>query len=236
MKLKFTLTIITGIIAACINAQISRCSYSGLSDTLKISSKGLSRIECAPPISSDVTYPCHGRTMRNGLHNCRPDDQKIDLSRTIDIFETSSSYNLETDYVRNYESLQPYKGVNTKKKKLPKTAIKKTDNLIIYKPKLNEQSISDSNISISFKTENKAITPLTTKVYPNPFSSTLNIKSNQAIQKITLFNAAGMLIEMITMDANTLDYGLNLSNLQAGFYFINLLVSENTVIEKIQKI
>ncbi len=58
--------------------------------------------------------------------------------------------------------------------------------------------------------------------YPNPTKSQLNISANKEISKVELFNLLGQKVQSSTVNATQKQ--LNLSNLQKGFYLMNVTI------------
>lgn len=71
------------------------------------------------------------------------------------------------------------------------------------------------------------------KIYPNPVRSIVNIKSDENLQYIGLYNEFGALIKTFD-NINQTKYQLNLDELLPGVYFIKLVSSNHN--QSIQKI
>jgi len=65
-------------------------------------------------------------------------------------------------------------------------------------------------------------------IFPNPTSSTLNIKANTKMLNIYLYDISGKLLKTIRPHINNLEYSLNVKNLPNGIYFIEVQL-ENTI-------
>ena len=68
-------------------------------------------------------------------------------------------------------------------------------------------------------------------VYPNPASNLVNIKTNQEISNISLYNSVGQLIRTISLNERKVHYSVDLGGLENGVYFINI-VSGDRIINK----
>ena len=77
-------------------------------------------------------------------------------------------------------------------------------------------------------------------MYPNPFSDIVNLEvtglDSQQFE-LTVFNTAMMLLikQHININSDQFYYQLNLHNLPAGVYFINLKNEYTNIIQKIVK-
>lgn len=70
-------------------------------------------------------------------------------------------------------------------------------------------------------------------VYPNPTSNSINIKSNNAIKSIQLFDVQGRLL--FTRIAGEVTETVDLSTKAAGVYFMRIMTTQGIKIEKILK-
>jgi hypothetical protein len=71
-------------------------------------------------------------------------------------------------------------------------------------------------------------------VYPNPVSDFLNIKSDDFITKIELFNLSGELLKQLKFDRVT-DFKLDLTDITKGVYVLKFETIEGVVVQKIIK-
>lgn len=62
------------------------------------------------------------------------------------------------------------------------------------------------------------------KIFPNPANSVLNISNDEIIAGIKVFNAAGQ--KVLDVDVNSNNYSLEIENLTKGVYFVNILDTE----------
>ncbi|SRX74577.1 T9SS type A sorting domain-containing protein [Aequorivita antarctica] len=67
--------------------------------------------------------------------------------------------------------------------------------------------------------------------YPNPATHTLNFKTTEEQNQVSIFNSVGQLIKQVTNVAGSLD----VSELQNGVYFLQLETSERIAIQKFIK-
>ena len=75
---------------------------------------------------------------------------------------------------------------------------------------------------------------LNLKAYPNPLRDLLNIELNdQSIQNIQLINSVGQRIKTLNVVQGTNSY--NISNLQAGLYFIEISTPKGILTKKLIK-
>ena len=78
------------------------------------------------------------------------------------------------------------------------------------------------------------ITYVAVKVYPNPFSSNVSIRSSATINQINLFDVTGTLVKTIsTIESNTLE--LNTEELSPGIYFVRMNSVNGILVKKIVK-
>jgi hypothetical protein len=70
-------------------------------------------------------------------------------------------------------------------------------------------------------------------VSPNPFSSSLSLRSEILIENITLYNISGQQIQYVQPHAK--EYSLNQSNLDPGIYFLHVQTDAGRVIKKVIK-
>jgi hypothetical protein len=88
---------------------------------------------------------------------------------------------------------------------------------------------NDENCTLGITTEEG----LVLEVYPNPFTNTLNISSQQPIQQVNIYNIQGKIISKIS--GNSLEF-LDVSNLSSGVYLIQFSSSELSVTQKFIKL
>ncbi|GLB51883.1 hypothetical protein NBRC110019_09220 [Neptunitalea chrysea] len=69
--------------------------------------------------------------------------------------------------------------------------------------------------------------------YPNPVNGVLNLKANETIQNVAVYNLVGQQVLTITPEAST--YEVNMSNLVTGTYFVNVTIGDKTKTVKIIK-
>lgn len=79
-------------------------------------------------------------------------------------------------------------------------------------------------------TSEVAKTSSVSSVYPNPVSDILNVKSNSKISSVEIFDVAGRKV-----DANLNGDKVNVQNLNAGSYIINIVTKEGKTTEKFIK-
>lgn len=72
------------------------------------------------------------------------------------------------------------------------------------------------------------------KIYPNPVSNFLNINNNtgESILKASIYDLQGKLIQQLDPNSSILD----IQNLNAGLYLIQIQTIKNTIVHKIQKL
>jgi hypothetical protein len=70
-------------------------------------------------------------------------------------------------------------------------------------------------------------------VYPNPVSDLLNIKSEELINEIIIFDIAGR--KMMQILPSEINVEINMNNLRSGVYFIKIIGVNTTTIVKVQK-
>jgi len=70
-----------------------------------------------------------------------------------------------------------------------------------------------------------------TKIYPNPASDVVNIKSHFEINNVRVYNYSGQIIADEAV-SNTI-YRLNTSELQSGLYLFQIETSEGTISKRI---
>jgi hypothetical protein len=70
-------------------------------------------------------------------------------------------------------------------------------------------------------------------ISPNPFENSLDIKSDNQIYKVEIFNSTGMLVNSFIL--NQKDVKLENNNLQPGIYFIKIETEKGTVVKKVVK-
>ena len=69
-------------------------------------------------------------------------------------------------------------------------------------------------------------------MYPNPTANTLNFKSNQPIEKVTVLNMVGKMVTQIEGHITQLD----ISNFSKGIFFVKVETLKGSTIQKILKI
>jgi hypothetical protein len=100
----------------------------------------------------------------------------------------------------------------------------------IFKTTFNEMLISDikkTSINNFFD------------IYPNPFSSILNIKVNDFVfkqLKIGIYNLSGILVYSVISKTNESDFQLNLGRLNEGVYLIQIFDGEQIMTKRIIKL
>lgn len=78
------------------------------------------------------------------------------------------------------------------------------------------------------------ITDVAIKVYPNPFSGNVSIRSSALINQIDLLDVTGALVKTISaIESNTLE--LNTEELSSGIYFVKMISANATLVKKIAK-
>jgi len=78
------------------------------------------------------------------------------------------------------------------------------------------------------------IAEIAVKVYPNPFSNNVSIRSSATINQVDLFDVAGTLMKTISaMESNTVE--LNTEELSSGIYFVKMNSVNGTLVKKIVK-
>ena len=70
----------------------------------------------------------------------------------------------------------------------------------------------------------------TVKLYPNPATDVVNIKSNQIIKNVAVFNVNGQKVLDIANQSQ-----INISNLPTGMYFLNINTNQSNQTIKILK-
>ncbi|MBN2867655.1 MAG: trypsin-like peptidase domain-containing protein [Flavobacteriaceae bacterium] len=73
------------------------------------------------------------------------------------------------------------------------------------------------------------------KVYPNPATNTLNINSKSDIEKLTIYDINGRLINNISIKNNTINYQIDINNLSQGMYFLEIESNGRKSVEKFIK-
>ncbi len=72
------------------------------------------------------------------------------------------------------------------------------------------------------------------KVYPNPFSNNVSIRSSAVINKVDLFDVTGILVKTVSsIESNALE--LDTQELSAGIYFLRMNTDSGTLVKKIVK-
>ncbi|MFD2550447.1 choice-of-anchor J domain-containing protein, partial [Bizionia sediminis] len=71
------------------------------------------------------------------------------------------------------------------------------------------------------------------KYFPNPVTNTLSLRAEQNIQNVSVFNMLGQ--EVIRTAPNTVSSALDMSNLQAGAYFVKVTIDANVQTVRIIK-
>ncbi len=69
------------------------------------------------------------------------------------------------------------------------------------------------------------------KIYPNPATNLLKIRSAETMNDIMVFNSKGQVV--IQKEMNEKNANLDLNNLKSGIYFVRIITDENSVMEKI---
>lgn len=90
--------------------------------------------------------------------------------------------------------------------------------------------LDDFNISLNSNLGVKDVNaPLSVKIYPNPVKEILNIKSNESVNKVEIYNTAGKLL----LTSNSTQ--IKVSHLPAGAYFAKVHMDFKTVTEQFIK-
>ena len=79
--------------------------------------------------------------------------------------------------------------------------------------------------------EDETFTLNTVKLYPNPVTDKLYIKSTAQIESVTIYTINGQLVKQ----SQGIDNGINVSNLPAGLYLIQMQTATKTVNQKFLK-
>jgi hypothetical protein len=66
-------------------------------------------------------------------------------------------------------------------------------------------------------------------IYPNPAKNVLNIRTGGSVGKVEIFNSSGTCI----INVKNADNLINVSNLPAGFYFLNIRIDNRIIIRKL---
>jgi len=82
--------------------------------------------------------------------------------------------------------------------------------------------IFSANATLSADKEVKFANELS--IYPNPAANIINIKTQNTISKVLIFDVTG---KNILKENNIKNNSLNISNLNSGIYFIKILDSNN---------
>ncbi len=69
------------------------------------------------------------------------------------------------------------------------------------------------------------------QIFPNPASELINVKSPVEITNLRVLNNIGQLV--MDEEVNSMEYQINVSQYEAGFYFIKLETSEGTILRKV---
>ncbi|MFU8842679.1 MAG: carboxypeptidase regulatory-like domain-containing protein [Bacteroidales bacterium] len=69
------------------------------------------------------------------------------------------------------------------------------------------------------------------RLFPNPASSTVYIKSDQNVQTVEILNNAGQLVEI--HDINATQFQVNIRQLERGLYYFKLITAEGTTLRKV---
>ena len=70
-------------------------------------------------------------------------------------------------------------------------------------------------------------------IFPNPFTSILNISAKENIQNIIIYDISGKMIKSYAIDANQIQ--LDLNSLSKGFYFVKITNKSGYKTEKLIK-
>ncbi|NCT19280.1 MAG: T9SS type A sorting domain-containing protein, partial [Flavobacteriia bacterium] len=68
-------------------------------------------------------------------------------------------------------------------------------------------------------------------VYPNPVTDILNIKTRDAVNKISVYNVLGKLV--YTATPNALSPTVNMSAMKTGVYFVEVTIGNTTKTVKV---
>jgi hypothetical protein len=86
-----------------------------------------------------------------------------------------------------------------------------------------ETNIQPIGFDVSITTDNAAVNAKAQlKVYPNPTLGEIRIVSDKSIKKVSVYNAAGILVKAHDV-ANQFDLSFNLSGLPAGMYILQVV-------------
>ncbi len=115
---------------------------------------------------------------------------------------------------------------------LPETEIKFESNFLAeITPCIPENETarkSQTNLLLNLDTDLKLNS--LTKLYPNPVSDILNIKTKEKVQSASIFDMTGRKIE-----AKVMDNAVDVTNLERGTYIINIQTEKGTTSEKFIK-
>lgn len=67
-------------------------------------------------------------------------------------------------------------------------------------------------------------------IYPNPATNVINLKSDEMMSTLQIFDLSGQLVENVTINAET--FTVNTQNLVDGIYFISIYNSQNVLLSK----
>lgn len=136
------------------------------------------------------------------------------MRNTLDVFYSTSEYNNFLKSLHRFEIIEP--GAYLEQAYSKTTII------------CSDEAGNNSNKSINLHNESSNTL---LSFYPNPTNGLVYIESTNAIDSIEVFNLAGQLINIPTMNTNILDF----TNFSAGIYFVKIYIGGDTRISKIIK-
>jgi hypothetical protein len=93
---------------------------------------------------------------------------------------------------------------------------------------LDEVTVSDAFVGLKKNTSDVAVS-----VYPNPFSSVLNVQASESKYKLLITDITGKSI--FTANSNEMKNQIDMSLLSPGIYFAEIEIGNNKIIRKIVK-
>jgi hypothetical protein len=88
-------------------------------------------------------------------------------------------------------------------------------------------------LTVNSTLSNNTFTSTSVKMYPNPTNNFVNIDSNESIDSISIVNVLGQ--SVMNKNVNSTSFTLDISELNAGQYFINLISGNGKVVKKLIK-
>ncbi len=67
-------------------------------------------------------------------------------------------------------------------------------------------------------------------IYPNPATNVINLKSDEMMSTIQIYDLSGQLVENVTINAET--FTVNTQNLVDGIYLISIYNTQNELLSK----